>query len=245
MNYKDSSHFMDGDFHEVIPDIFFVSGAMLISKPIKMQFSRNMTVLRVGEELTLINTVKLSEQGLQKLDALGKVVRIIRLAAFHGMDDTFYKERYNAEVLSVNAPYARGVEINPSEDKIYFHPDQILTEGALLPIPGAKTIEISSSKPKELLLFLDVQGGTIISGDCLQNWQSADKHFDWLGKVLMKLMGFIKPYNVGPGWRKYTKPDSLELEKKLGIDFENVIPAHGQPVLGSASELYKPAIYKK
>lgn len=245
MNNGNSNDWMDGEIHEVLPNIFFVSGAMCITKPVKMQFSRNMTVIREGETLTLVNTVKLNDKGLKKLDSLGKVVRVIRLAAFHGMDDGFYKERYNAEVLSVDAPYSKGVELNPTEDKIYFQPSSVLKNGNELPIVGTKIIEITSSHPNELLLYLKANNGTIISGDCLQNWQKTDKHFNFLGKLLMKVMGFIKPYNVGPGWRKYTKPDSHELESKLSLEFENVIPAHGAPVLGNASRLFKPAITRK
>lgn len=89
-----------GEIRELFPDIFFVTGTMTIAgKP--MSFSRNMTIVRENGVLTLINSVRLDERGLQALDALGRVANIIRLAGFHGLDDAFYKDRYDAKAWAV------------------------------------------------------------------------------------------------------------------------------------------------
>jgi len=85
-----------GALREVFPDVFFVTGTAGLPGPLPVRFSRNMTVVRAGERLTLINSVRLSEEGLRALDALGKVTDVLRLAGFHGMDDPFYKDRYGA-----------------------------------------------------------------------------------------------------------------------------------------------------
>ena len=53
-----------------------------------------MTIIRNGSELTLVNTVRLSEEGLNQLDRLGKVTHIVRIGAFHGRDDAFYRDHY-------------------------------------------------------------------------------------------------------------------------------------------------------
>jgi hypothetical protein len=45
-----------------------------------LRFSRNMTTLRDGERLVLVNCVRLHEAGLASLDALGTVTDPIRLA---------------------------------------------------------------------------------------------------------------------------------------------------------------------
>ena len=87
-----------GPIEEVFPDIFFVSGAMeTVLQDIDWQFSRNMTVVRDGERLIIINSVRLSDEGLAQLDRLGKVTDVVRLGALHGRDDPFYVERYDAE----------------------------------------------------------------------------------------------------------------------------------------------------
>ena len=84
-----------GDLAEVFPDIFFVTGT---TRPKfgdqQWQFSRNMTVVRDGEALTLINTVRLDDAGLSALDALGTVANVVKIGAFHGYDDPFYLDRY-------------------------------------------------------------------------------------------------------------------------------------------------------
>ncbi|GEM_PF-3074825 len=94
-----------GDIEEVFSDVFFVTGSCSSRRPLPMKFSRNMTVVRDGNELTLINTVRLNEAGLKQLEALGQVKHVIRLAGFHGVDDPFYKDRYGAKVWSVDAVY--------------------------------------------------------------------------------------------------------------------------------------------
>ncbi|MEO9588204.1 MAG: hypothetical protein ABJG23_12665, partial [Marinobacter sp.] len=59
---------------EILPDLFFVSGAMeTVLMDLDWQFSRNMTIVRDGERLILINTVRLDDDGLAELDRLGKV----------------------------------------------------------------------------------------------------------------------------------------------------------------------------
>ena len=63
-------------------------------------------------------------------------------------------------------------------------------------------------------------------------------------KQTMRMMGFIKPYNVGPAWFSNTKPDANEVVEKLSIPFDHLIPAHGEPVIGQASKKYEPAIQR-
>ena len=90
--------------------------------------------------------------------------------------------------------------------------------------------------------MLPGHGGVCISGDCFQNWAAADAYFSVLGRVMMKMMGFIKPDNVGPGWLRQCKPPKEELRATLGLGFANVLPSHGEPVLGEAIEKYRPAV---
>jgi hypothetical protein len=87
-----------GSFEEVFADIFFVSGAMeTVLQDIDWRFSRNMTVVRDGERLIIVNSVRLGEEGLEALDQLGRVTDVVRLGSLHGRDDPFYVDRYDAE----------------------------------------------------------------------------------------------------------------------------------------------------
>jgi hypothetical protein len=227
-----------GELREVLPGLYFVTGTMKMAGPVR--FSRNMTVVRRGDHLVLVNSVRLDDAGLAALDKLGKVTDVVRLAANHGVDDPFYAERYDAKVWVVAGQrYTAG--FNTSSPKTYFTPHHEMDASTKLPIAGAKLF-VFDSKPAEGMLVLPDHGGVVISGDCLQHWATPDEHFSWLGKTMMKMMGFIKPHNIGPGWLKQCKPPKDQLRAILDLSFANVLPAHGAPVLGEAREHYKPAI---
>ncbi|MCA9490663.1 MAG: hypothetical protein KC621_12115 [Myxococcales bacterium] len=231
-----------GAISEPFPDVFFVTGTIRMPGPITVTCSRNMVVVRQGGELVLINTVRLDEQGLQALDALGKVAHVLRIAGFHGSDDPFYKDRYGAKVWSVKgSAYTRGFALRPPDDAAYFQPDAWMDETTTLPLAG-RLYRFASVPNGEGLIVLDREGGIAVSGDALQNWATADAYFNWLGRTSMRLMGFLRAHNVGPGWLKQTKPDPAELRGMLELPFEHVLPAHGSPVIGNARERYRPAI---
>ena len=229
-----------GELREVLPNLFFVTGGIAMPGPLPVRFSRNMTVVRQGERLVLVNTLRLDDAGLAALDKLGKVTDVVRLAAMHGLDDPFYADRYGAKVWVVKGQrYTAG--FNTKAPKTYFTPDHEMDASTKLPIDGAKLYVFDSSPPEGMLL-LDMHGGVVISGDCLQNWATHDEFFSGLGRVMMKMMGFLKPHNIGPGWLRACKPPKQQLRGVLDLPFLNVLPAHGTPVIGNAVELYRSAL---
>jgi hypothetical protein len=225
-----------GELREVLPGVFFVTGAVKMG-PVTM--SRNMSVVRDGDGLVLINSVRLDEAGLAALDAIGRVKHVVRLAGFHGMDDPFYKDRYGATVWAVAGQfYARGFGVEPPAKPV-FSADVMMDETTALPVAGARLYRFASAKVGEALLVLERDGGVIVSGDCLQNISDGDEYYSWFGRLLMKLLGFFKAHNIGPGWLRAAKPDPRELHGILELSFEHVLPAHGAPVLGGARERYR------
>lgn len=230
-----------GELRELFSDVFFVSGGVRMNAV--FSFSRNMTVLRHGKSLTLVNTMRLGDDGLAALDALGKVEHVIRLAGFHGMDDPFYKDRYGATVWNIEGQaYAAGFGAQKAGPKTYFEADRTITDESELPIPGASLYQFKTAITPDGLLVLDRDGGIIVAGDSMQNWATTDRYFSFMAKPVMKVMGFIKPHNIGPGWLKGAKPDPAEVRAILDLDFDHVLPAHGSEVIGNARELFRPAI---
>jgi hypothetical protein len=229
-----------GELREVLPDLFLVTGTVKLPGPLPVRFSRNMTVVRRGDRLVLVNTVRLDDAGLAALDKLGKVTDVIRLAANHGLDDPFYAERYGAQVWAVKGQrYTAGFDTK--SPTTYFEPHHEMDATTALPIDGAKLVVIDSQPPEGVLVLAE-HGGVVIAGDCLQNWASTDEYFSWLGKRMMGMFGFIKPHNIGPGWLRQCKPPKPQLRALLDLTFANVLPSHGAPVLGDARERYRPAI---
>jgi hypothetical protein len=232
-----------GELRELFKDVYFVTGSLRMPGPLPVTFSRNMTVLVQDGALTLVNSVRLNEAGLNALDKLGKVEHVIRLAGFHGMDDPFYKDRYGAKVWAVKGQvYATGFRAGATQEDCYFRPDVEFDDQTELPVRGARLYQFKTVKPGEGLLVLDRDGGIVIAGDCLQNWQTTDRYFSLVARPMMRLMGFIKPYNLGPGWLKATKPQPREIHGILELPFQHVLPAHGSAMLGGAKESYRPVI---
>jgi hypothetical protein len=229
-----------GELREVFPDVFFVTGTVGLPGPLPVRFSRNMTVIRVGDRLTLVNSVRLTDEGLRALDALGKVTDVVRLAGFHGLDDPFYKHRYGAKVWAVKGQrYTKGLDARVTET--YFEADVAMDASTALPVSNAK-LYLYGTTPPEAILVLDRDGGLAVAGDSLQHWHQTDTYFSFVGGVVMKLMGFIRPFNVGPGWFKQAKPTAEALRGVLALRFEHLLPAHGDLVRGKAWEQFRPAI---
>jgi hypothetical protein len=229
-----------GEIREVLPGVHFVTGTVGMPGPLPIRFSRNMTILKEGERLVLVNSIRLDDAGLAALDEIGKVTDVIRLAANHGMDDPFYRDRYDAKVWAVRGQrYTSGFDTSAPD--VYFEPDVAIDESTELPLSGAR-LYLIHSKPPEGMLVLERHGGTLVSGDCLQHWAEADAYFSVLGKLMMKMMGFIRPHNIGPGWLKQCKPPKEQLRGILDLTFANVMTAHGDAVVGGATDHYRPAI---
>jgi hypothetical protein len=65
----------------------------------RRQFSRNMTVVRDGNALTLINSMRIDGAGLAQLDALGRVAHVVKIGSLHRRDDAFLQGALPSEVL--------------------------------------------------------------------------------------------------------------------------------------------------
>lgn len=234
-----------GELDELFENIWFVQGAVKMPMLMPMKISRSMTVLRNpgNNELTIVNSMRLSEQGLAKLEKLGKVAHVIRLAGFHGRDDGFYRDRYGATVYALKGQtYTRKLDINQPADAAYMQPDRWLEDTSNLPVPDARLKLFKTSNPPEGMLILHRHGGILIAGDSLQNTPEPDVYVNFPARLMLKKMGFFKPCNVGPGWLHFAKPDVAEVRSILNLDFEHVLPAHGAPVIGGAKEKYRSAI---
>lgn len=231
-----------GPIEEVFDGIWFIRGGITMPMLMPMRFCRAMTIVRGGDGLVLFNSMRLSEEGLRVLDALGKVEHVVRLAGFHGRDDAFYRDRYGAKVYAVKGQtYFRGMDPEKSSGA-YMEPDVWLDEQSALPVAGATLKVFATSRPPEAICRLDRNGGILIAGDSLQHTPTPDEYFNFMARLVMKRMGFMKPHNVGPGWLRFAKPTAADVRSVLALDFEHVLPTHGKPVIGGAKEKYRPAI---
>ncbi|TCK07504.1 hypothetical protein [Marinobacterium mangrovicola] len=218
-----------GVFEEVFPDLFFISGAMETElQGMDWQFSRNMTVVRDGERLILVNSVRLDDEGLAALDKLGRVTDVVRLGCLHGRDDAFYVDRYNAQHWALP-----GIEHEcPAESA------RTLSAEGELPISGASLFVFNSTNIPEAILRLDREGGILIACDALQNWHEPDEYFSDQSRQMMTEMGFFTPANLGPVWVQAASPAGDDFTRLKDLSFRHVLCGHGQPLRDTAYEQF-------
>jgi hypothetical protein len=218
---------------EIFPDVFLVRGSLQMN--MFMAFNRNMLIVRQGSDLTVINSVRLTEAGERQLDALGTVKHVVRLGCFHGRDDRYYVDRYKAQFW---AP----AELRPGHGPA---PEHLLEEAGPLPIEGAQLMLFAHSRRPEGLLLLQRDGGILLTCDCLQYY--TDRRFCSLAaRIMMPLMGFPLKMLIGPLWKKAQTPEGESLradfERIVELDFEHLISAHGSLKRGDAKQAVQQAI---
>jgi hypothetical protein len=218
-----------GSIEEVFPDVFFVSGAMeTVLQEMDWKFSRNMTVVRDGERLIIINSVRLSDEGLAELDKLGKVTDVVRLGSLHGRDDPFYVDRYHAEYWAMPG----------MEHESGLKATHTLTPDGPLPISNASLFEFHTTQIPEGIIILNREGGILIACDALQNWLAPDEFFSEQSKELMQKMGFFTPANLGPVWVQRATPKGGDFARLKELSFKHALCGHGAPLCDSAHKDY-------
>jgi hypothetical protein len=218
-----------GTIEEVFPSIFFVSGAMeTVLQGIDWKFSRNMTIVRDGDCLIIINSVRLSDDGLAELDQLGRVTDVIRLGSLHGRDDPFYVDRYAAEYWAMpGMEHESGLKATRSLDV-----------DTPLPISDASLFSFDTTQIAEGILHIDRAGGVLIACDALQNWQKPDQFFSDSSTELMQSMGFFTPANLGPVWVQRAEPAGEDFARLKTLSFKHALCGHGDPLCDTAYEDY-------
>jgi hypothetical protein len=222
-----------GNIEEAFPDVFFVTGAM---KTVLMgghwHFSRNMTIVREGGELTLINTVRLDEAGLDELEKLGKVANVVKIGSLHGRDDAFYVERYGAKFWA-----GAGMK-----DEHGLKPDKELVPGGETPFAGCTVFAFRMTKLPELILRIDRAGGILVAADALQNWIKPNEFFSDESRAMMTEMGFFKRANIGPVWARVNEPKADDFARLRQLSFQHVLCGHGEPLRDDAKEAFSSRI---
>ena len=202
-------------------DLFVVHGSVKLM-PI-MRITRNMTIVRNGTELTLIHPVRLNDEGLLQLDALGEVKHVLRIAPYHGMDDRFYVDHYKAKMWSFEGgtTYTEPTITNP------------LTAGGELPFPNAELFAIDHLKEPEGVILLERDTNVLLTGDAIQSYSTPPHmpHTAWLTRKIMPFAGFPNKTIIGPVWVKQLATDPValksEFERLLTLEFDQLLSAHG------------------
>lgn len=218
-----------GSIEEVFPDVFCVTGTMRNEFFGSMwQFSRNMTIVRESRRLTIVNSIRLDDEGLAVLDALGKVVNVVRIGDMHGIDDPFYVDRYQATFWALP-----GMRIQDG-----LNVDKVLAAGGEMPFADASLFEFKTTKRPEAILHLHREGGILIACDSLQNWTEPDEFFLDETAERMQEMGFFTPATLGLAWLQESEPGADDFVRLKEMRFRHVLCGHGSPVRDTAQERF-------
>lgn len=217
-----------GDIQEILPEVFFVKGQMEFPTPeAVVLLARAMTIVRQGSDLTLVNTVRLSDEGLTALEKLGNVTNIVRIGASHGRDDAFYSDRYDLPVWAVQGTnHQRPIKA-----------ELPLTEQGEGPIKEASMVLFQTTSEPEAVICLHRNGGVLITCDSFQNMVGPDEYIDGPSAKMLEERGFFRRCNIGPAWRARLQPKKSDFERILELDFQHLLPSHGEPLLNEAHGL--------
>lgn len=203
-----------GALEPIFEDAWYLTGSVQF-KPL-VRLSRNMVVLRHEGELTVINAIRLNAEGEAALAELGRVAHVVKIG-FHGMDDGYYLDRYDARYCVVD-----GMQVGDDAER--------MTDGGAFPVPGVRVLCFEHTIQPEAALLVERDGGLLITCDSVQHWVDRG-YLSPLARLITGVMGFKKPAQIGPPWREKQTPAGgslkADFERIAALPFERIIGGHG------------------
>lgn len=232
-----------GRIHQLLPEFFVVRGTVRIAPGV--QVNRNMGIVRNGDELLLINPVRLRRLEEERLCDLGRVRQAVRLGQYSGCDDLYYRDRFNVFLWRQARP-----------DHYPLPPaDQFLHEGGSCPVSGGQVFEFTSREVPEAALLIPQAGGLLLTGDALQYW-TGWTGCSWAGKWLLRLNGIhrgmqvVSPrYGRSSDYHHSTLDDdnhqqrlAADFQRLMHLPFYHLLGGHGDFCADRAHELAERAV---
>ncbi|WGL15286.1 hypothetical protein PVT68_10945 [Microbulbifer bruguierae] len=226
-----------GRIRQLLPDFFVVRGTARIAPGVVV--NRNMGIVRSGEDLLLVNPVRLCPAGEERLCDLGRVRQAVRLGYYHGCDDLYYRDRFN--VFFWRQEHSNHYPVPPA--------DQFLVDGGTCPVSGGRVFEFSNSRVPEAALLVPQAGGLLLTCDALQYWRDWTG-CSWAGKWLLRFGGVHRGMQVVQSWRSRATPGDENSQRWLAADFQrllnlpffHLLAAHGDFCADNAHELTERAV---
>jgi hypothetical protein len=218
-----------GPISEIFPDVFMVTGRIRMGPGLTI--TRNMFIVRQGDELVLVSSMRLSPEGEAELDKLGKVKHVVRIGGNHGVDDAYVLDRYAATFWSVAN--------TPSVPKT----DQTLAPGSS-PIADGEPFVFEHAKRPEAMILLGREGGILLTADAYQHWTSTDG-CSLMARMMLPLLGFGPTIIGGPWLKQQGLGVRRDFERLVERDFKHLMPGHGAALKDVAKEGLATAMSKR
>ena len=215
----------------IAEDLFVVYGSVKLMPGVGL--TRNMAIVRDGDDLTLINPVRMNEAGLASLETLGTVRHVLRLGPLHGMDESFYLDRYKPQfwAFTDGSTYPVPAEVIP------------LVDGGALPFSDARLLAFDHlSETEGVILLRRDKANVLLTCDAVQSYSTPPHmpHTAGWAQKLFSLIGFTRDTIIGPIWIKKMALDRKGLREEfvriLKMDFDQLLSSHGTFVEGGAHQ---------
>ena len=96
-----------------------------------------------------------------------------------------------------------------------------------------KTVfQITNMQPQIKKIF-DI-AATLPSENIFASVAEADAYFDAVSAQKLGELGFLRPANIGPGWRMACEPAAADFARVLELRFRHLVPAHGEIIRDTA-----------
>ena len=226
--FRSSAGTAFGKLEPVFEDVWWAWGTTRVGPGVLIP--RTMVVIRELGELVVFHPILLPEAEQAKIEALGPIKHIVRLGAFHGLDDPGYVKRYKPTTF---AP--PGVDLREGATI-----DRELRPGIGLPLAGATVFRFERSRTPETAILIPRHGGLLLTCDSVQNWENSPGA-SMLGRLMARAMGFRGRACIGPGWRKISEPKdgggfATDFSRMLTLQFRHIIGGHGPPIKDTAKD---------
>jgi len=229
----------NGPLLKIFDDVYQVRGsADLADLPGKPTVGRTMTIIKEGDELHIINSVRVKEETEAEILKLGKPKHVYKLGWSHGMDDPYYVEKFDATLWAMPGMKGRmGVE-----------PKKELTEEAELPMKGAKFFKFKACvKQLEGAIWLERNGGMVVVCDTLTNYAEPWDGYGTGGKLIIKTVSGPPGSHLKPLRKNLVKDGGTakgfgeDIVRLCDMKFDVMFSAHGWPLKPKADETVRKA----
>lgn len=213
-----------GELTKVFDNVYIVQGSCTMSMGIRI--SRMMTIVVCGDDVTILNSVRVNEEVEEAILKLGTIKNLVRMSGAHGRDDLYFIEKFKPTYwwLEGEEPYDGCPPL-----------DKPLTEDGEGPFPEMKLLKLKNVKVPEVVIWIPDNGGTVLTCDFIQNTLEPSNLASFVGRIISRRMGFVGECRCVPMWVSINGKNHLEdYERMLEWEFENLIPAHGEAKVGNA-----------
>jgi len=156
--------------------------------------------------LVLVDPIELDVPSLTKLEEMGKPAAILLTNQNHERHADWFRKTYGIKV-HVHRDAMPGIEITP---------DEFFCDG--MAVPGdLKVIHVPGTCPSECAFYSDANGGIVLSGDVVANGKDG--------------LAFLPD-----SYCQDARQNRESARKLLGLRFETLTVAHGNPIHPDARE---------